>query len=962
MSVDWLRLRTVLCGLSLCMAVLFASLTSAHGGTVVTFHTSLGDMDVELYDQEKPVTTANFLQYIANGLYNTNMFLHRCIPGFVVQGGGFGESDRNSSSVMSKYLNIPTFPAITNEFSVGQKISNTYGTIAMAKTADPNSATSQWFFNLANNSASLDNTNNSGGFTVFGHVTSGTNVLNQFNTFKKAGYYIVDLTYWYGTGAGLFSDLPVNYSGATLPKYSDLFYVDITVKSYATNHAPVLAELQDVSIQENQTLTLQATATDADIPAQQLVFSLQSAPEGMTIDSATGLIRWTPSEAQGPSTNRFIVTVTDNGQPVRSAQRVVQVIVQEVNTAPVMSAIDNQTAAPGKLVSIELKATDSDIPANQLSYSIVQGPSGGVINSNRFEWTPLEGLGSRTESVTIRVNDDGTPSLSATQSFTIQVGAEAPVITLIAPVTGITSDERFELRGRVTDNVGVNRAWWLWNGKAQGDLTLSNQQFLISNCRLASGTNQIEVRARDAAGNEAVAAVQPAWTPLRSFAVVSPLAQMEGKKIEVPLTLASQGEVRGASFVLHYDPEYLKDPVFTWAFPASSYTNQINTKTPGEVRVAFSMSSGTLPKGTQTVAAVTFRSRSVPTNTVTPLSLEMASVSDSQGTNFVFGTEVQNGQAQILSRTICGDNNANLRLDIGDAALIQRLNMQLDPPRSWDITGNDLNEDGSLNSLDVTKALRIVAGIDPQPRALGPLKTTLSNPNILQSQNTSAELALIVPNEISGQTGDVVTINVVLTNLVTQISGATFVLDYPTNALRLVNAQSYQAGSFVPANAVAVWNLPPGQTDYLAQTGRVVLAASSPTVWPGTNGILAVLSFQVQATATAQPLWPLKTSNIEITPDGYDNRQLPDATGVFSSKGGTPIVAPTLMSTGLKFSSNGFSITLDGQAGVEYVLEASTNLNLWTPVRTNYGTGGPLELRDSATGGYRYRFYRAKAR
>jgi hypothetical protein len=90
---------------------------------------------------------------------------------------------------------------------------------------------------------------------------------------------------------------------------------------------------------------------------------------------------------------------------------------------------------------------------------------------------------------------------------------------------------------------------------------------------------------------------------------------------------------------------------------------------------------------------------------------------------------------------------------------------------------------------------------------------------------------------------------------------------------------------------------------------------------------------------------------------------LPEATAEFTFDGVIPvIVAPTLSSTGLKYSINGFAVTLSGGLGIEYILEASTNLNSWTPIWTNYGTGGSLELKDEAAGAYRYRFYRAKVR
>src|SRR5258708_5571230 len=113
-------------------------------GTLAQFRTTIGSFDVELYDADKPVTVQNFIRYVTNGLY-TNIIMHRIETNFVVQGGWIVFTNRGTTNVA--YYYIPTFPPITNEFKVGKFYSNTYGTIAMAKTGDPNSATSQFFFN-----------------------------------------------------------------------------------------------------------------------------------------------------------------------------------------------------------------------------------------------------------------------------------------------------------------------------------------------------------------------------------------------------------------------------------------------------------------------------------------------------------------------------------------------------------------------------------------------------------------------------------------------------------------------------------------------------------------------------------------------------------------------------------------------------------------------------------------------
>jgi peptidyl-prolyl cis-trans isomerase A (cyclophilin A) len=139
-------------------AVLLLTGWSWGHSTVVRFSTTLGDFEVALFDSDTPITVANFLSYVESGAYTTNLFFHRSVPGFVLQGGGF-------YILSNTVFAVPTQPAITNE----PGISNLRGTIAMAKVGDnPNSATSQWFFNLGDNSANLNNQN--GGFTVFGRV------------------------------------------------------------------------------------------------------------------------------------------------------------------------------------------------------------------------------------------------------------------------------------------------------------------------------------------------------------------------------------------------------------------------------------------------------------------------------------------------------------------------------------------------------------------------------------------------------------------------------------------------------------------------------------------------------------------------------------------------------------------------------------------------------------------------
>ncbi len=209
------------------LAALLA-LAVARAGTTVQFRTVLGDLKVELYDTEKPVTVTNFLQYVADGAYNDDFF-HRVVPDFVIQGGGFGVTNKGTTN--ANIVQVKTRAPIINEYASGPHLPNLPGTLAMAKTADPNSATSQFFFNFKTNTA-LDSVDNSGGFTVFGRVVSGWETLTNWNsfTYKKppATNIVVNV------GSAPFGELPVlvvrtNSVGGPYIDLGDLLLVDITL-------------------------------------------------------------------------------------------------------------------------------------------------------------------------------------------------------------------------------------------------------------------------------------------------------------------------------------------------------------------------------------------------------------------------------------------------------------------------------------------------------------------------------------------------------------------------------------------------------------------------------------------------------------------------------------------------------------------------------------------------------------
>lgn len=154
--------------LSLTLALSFVSSTWAESSNPsVDIRTNLGSIKIELFPEQSPETVKNFLTYVDEGFYEGLIF-HRTIAGFMIQGGGFTQDMTQKD----------TKDAVINESQNG--LSNTVGTIAMARTRHPHSATSQFFINAVNN-RNLDARGNRYGYTVFGRVTEGMDLVKQIS-------------------------------------------------------------------------------------------------------------------------------------------------------------------------------------------------------------------------------------------------------------------------------------------------------------------------------------------------------------------------------------------------------------------------------------------------------------------------------------------------------------------------------------------------------------------------------------------------------------------------------------------------------------------------------------------------------------------------------------------------------------------------------------------------------------
>src|SRR5437899_274514 len=148
---------------------------------------------------------------------------------------------------------------------------------------------------------------------------------------------------------------------------------------------------------------------------------------------------WTPTEAQGPSTNLITVRVTDNGAPPLSATNSFTVVVREVNSAPVLTVPADQTINELSALVVTNTASDADLRASTLLNASHFPPTGVLLDANTgvLRWNPPASPTRRSSDLTVRVTDNGAPPLSATNSFTVVVREvnSAPVLTVPADQT-----------------------------------------------------------------------------------------------------------------------------------------------------------------------------------------------------------------------------------------------------------------------------------------------------------------------------------------------------------------------------------------------------------------------------------------------------------------------------------------------------------------------------------------------
>ncbi|MFZ4818434.1 MAG: Ig-like domain-containing protein, partial [Limisphaerales bacterium] len=273
-----------------------------------------------------------------------------------------------------------------------------------------------------------------------------------------------------------------------------------TVVVRPSNLRPRIADVPLRRVAETGSLAFNLSASDADVPAQRLTFALVSGPAGLTV-SPSGAVAFRPTEAQGPSTNTVVVQVTDDGVPALSGTNSFTVLVTEINAAPTFVSLVNRRIRELSLMSFRLIGRDTDLPAQRLTYTLVDGPAGlTVAEDGLVNWTPSEEQGPSTNMVRVRVSDNGNPALGSTESFTIfvtEANSAPAVVNAFSRTISENVGLNFTLIGRDSDLPAQRLTFSLVRGPR--GMTVSPSGALVWNPTEDQGpsTNTVEVRVSD---------------------------------------------------------------------------------------------------------------------------------------------------------------------------------------------------------------------------------------------------------------------------------------------------------------------------------------------------------------------------------------------------------------------------------------------------------------------------------
>jgi hypothetical protein len=313
------------------------------------------------------------------------------------------------------------------------------------------------------------------------------------------------------------------------------------------NRAPVPGTVADVTIIERDTLSLDIPATDPD--GDDLSFSLlPGAPVGMVLNSYTGRLTWITGEGHGPGTNQITVRIQDSGVPQFTATVSFKVIVLDDNEPPTLAPIEDRNIAEGRSLMISNLATDPDLPAQALTFSLEPGaPEGASINpmTGVFAWQPSNIQGGTTNIITVVVTDDGVPARSATQTFTVIVRDTRADFVVSVGSTNVLAGQSSMVPVTLASSLDLTNLSFFLEADA-GRLTnflLTPLAPGITSATLApAGTNLSELRFITGAG-----------TPLLGDVLLGRVdftARANGKSTVVPIDVSSVTGVRGTGEIV----------------------------------------------------------------------------------------------------------------------------------------------------------------------------------------------------------------------------------------------------------------------------------------------------------------------------------------------------------------------------------------------------------------------------
>ncbi|HUY35198.1 MAG TPA: peptidylprolyl isomerase [Pirellulales bacterium] len=458
---------------------------------IVTVNTDFGAFKIELFQSVAPQTVANFLSYVNSGAYNDSIF-HRTVPGFVLQGGGFTSPTATFTNT-SQFSTITTHGNVPNEFH----LSNTIGTIAMAKLgSNPNSATDQWFVNLGNNSSNLDNQN--GGFTVFGQVLgNGMQIVNEIAAFPTPSSLSSDPT---------FNQLPVGPNNQ-LGLMTSL--VEDGVKGTVFS-----APAGDTNVNDRHPLagvTVFIDANNSGVLSNSDVSATTDANGQYFLNAETGTyhVRVQPPagfQATTPAGGASDVTLS-TGSPQAVQDFGFQAVAPTGVTLLTVTGTVNTTGFTNQ----------NNSAGHTLTFQVGGAANGALVKV--FDGQTLIGQATANSS-TVNVTTDGTTLLADGPHSITASQVVAGVATAASPALGITVDTvppAFDSKapsGQIeagtsfsytahAGDAGSSVAYSLVT--APGGMSINGQTGLVSWLPNASqaGSQAVDVRATDLAGNTA---------------------------------------------------------------------------------------------------------------------------------------------------------------------------------------------------------------------------------------------------------------------------------------------------------------------------------------------------------------------------------------------------------------------------------------------------------------------------